>query len=69
MPQVTPQQMKRRVHPDYPPRARLERFLASARLVLAVGAVCAVWFNLLTPSVNLLVAGYVENSFVVLALV
>ena len=27
-----------RVHPDYPPRARLERAIASARVVLAAGA-------------------------------
>lgn len=58
-----------RVHPDYPPRARLERAIASARVVLAVGGACTVWLDPFTPVVDLLLTAYLANSLVVLALV
>jgi len=58
-----------RVHPDYPPRGRLERAIASARLVLAFGAAVAVWLDPASPPSNPLVSAYLLVGVVVLGLV
>ena len=62
------------VHPDYPPRARIEWVIAGARVVLAVGALFAIRLDPATPSeyetltYSLLVA-YLIHSAATLALV
>jgi signal transduction histidine kinase len=59
----------RHVHPDYPPRARLERVIASARVVLAAGATFAVWLDPTSPVMDPVLVGYSIHSVLVLALV
>src|SRR5688500_5606932 len=58
-----------RVHPEYPPRGRLERAIASARLVLAAGASVAMWLDTASPDTDPLLLAYLVTSVVVLALV
>ena len=58
------------VHPEYPPRGRLERAIASARLLLALGAAIAVSLDPSAPRVvDPVLAAYLLSSVVVLALV
>ena len=59
----------RRVHPDYPPRTRLERGIASARIVLALGAAVAVLFDRSSPAFHTILTAYLFHSVFVLALV
>lgn len=40
------------MHPDYPPRARIEWVIAGARVVLAVGSLLAIWLDPTTPPAN-----------------
>ena len=63
-----------RMHPDYPPRARIEWVIAGARVVLAVGALFAVWVDPGPPSpyqalTYALLAMYLIHSVATLALV
>ena len=62
------------VHPDYPPRARIEWVIAGARVVLAVGALFAIWLDPATPSeyetlTYALLVAYLVHSAATLALV
>ena len=62
------------VHPDYPPRARIEWVIAGARVVLAVGGLFAIWVHPSPGSPNqalsyALLAMYLFHSLATLALV
>ena len=62
------------MHPDYPPRARIEWVIAGARVVLAVGSLFAIWLDPSTPSqyetaAYTLLVIYLAHSVATLALV
>jgi signal transduction histidine kinase len=59
----------RRVHPDYPPRARLERVIASARVVLAAGASLIIWSETTSAAVAAVLIAYLIHSVLGAALV
>ena len=62
------------MHPDYPPRARIEWVIAAARVVLAAGALLGIWLAPTTPTANetfayMLLLLYLLHSAATLALV
>ena len=62
------------MHPDYPPRARIEWVIAGARVVLAVGGLFAIWLDPSTPPkyeslIYALLTIYLVHSLATLALV